>query len=180
VVQHHTAQDRAEGDSAGHGPGPEGDGPAALRRVLEEVADEGERGGHQGGSADAEQHAGRDEHLGAGGAAGADRGEAEGGGAEQQQLAAADPVAERAHGDQQAGEGEGVTVEDPELLGGARLELVGDGRDGEVEDGDVHRDQEQRQQQDGEGGPFTAAGESRWGGGVRHEKECTDVLNACL
>lgn len=168
VVQHHPAEHRAQGDAAGHGTGPDRDGLAALLVVLEEVAYEGERGRHQGRTADAEQDAGGDQHVGAGGVGGADGGDSEGGGAEQQQLAAADPVTERAHRDQQAGEGEGVAVEDPELLRGAGVQLPGDGRDGEVEDGDVHRDQEQGEQENGEGGPFPATGETCCG--VRHEQ----------
>ena len=62
--------------------------------------------------------------LGAVRVGGEHRGRAERGGADQQQPAAADPVAERAHRDQQAGEDEAVDVEDPQLLGGARLQVA--------------------------------------------------------
>ncbi len=54
-----------------------------------------------------------DQHLGAGRVGGEDRGDAERRGADEQHLAAPDPVAERAHGDQRAGDHEAVDVDDP-------------------------------------------------------------------
>ena len=57
-----------------------------------------------------------DQHLGAGGEGGEHRGDAERGGADQQQPAAADAVAEGAHGDQRAGDQEAVDVDDPQQL----------------------------------------------------------------
>ena len=50
--------------------------------------------------------------------AAADRGQAEADRADQQQSAAAYPIAQRSHGQQQAGEHETVNVQNPELLGG--------------------------------------------------------------
>ena len=86
--------------------------------------------------------------------------------ADQQQPAAADPVAERAHGDQQPGQHEAVDVEDPQLLGGAGLQVRADERDREVQHRHVHRDQQQRQHQHGQPDPFAAAGEGRPGSRV--------------
>ena len=60
-----------------------------------------------------------DQHLGAGRERGEHRGRAERRSADQQQLAAADAVAERAHGDQGAGDQEAVDVDDPQQLGAA-------------------------------------------------------------
>ena len=67
------------------------------------------------------------------------RGEAERGGADQQQPAATDPVAQRAHGDQRAGDQEAVDVDDPEQLGAARLEVRAQCGHREVQHGQVHR-----------------------------------------
>ena len=72
--------------------------------------------------------------------------------------AAADPVADRAHRHEQAGEHEAVGVHDPELRGGARPQVLGDRRHGVVDYADVHRDQQERQQQDGEREPGGAVG----------------------
>ncbi len=60
------------------------------------------------------QRARDDQHLGAGREGGEDRRDAEGGRADEQHPAAADAVAERAHGDQRAGDHEPVDVDDPQ------------------------------------------------------------------
>lgn len=50
VFDERAADDGPEGDAAGHDGGPRGDGLGALGGVLEEVADQGEGGGHEAGS----------------------------------------------------------------------------------------------------------------------------------
>ena len=82
-------------------------------------------------------------------------------GAEHQQPTASDPVAERAHRDQQAGQHEAVDVEDPQLLGRGGRQVAADERDGEVQHRDVHRHQQQRQRQHRERDPLLAA-RPRW------------------
>ena len=124
--------------------------PIALVRCAGSVnmrAHQRHRRGHQRRAADAEDRAGGDQRLGAVRVGRDQGGGAEGGGAEQQEPAAADAVAQRAHRHQQAGQDEAVDVEDPQLLGAARLQVGADRRDREVEDGHVHRDQQQRQHQ---------------------------------
>lgn len=116
VVQQESAEQRSEGAThreAGH---PHTDGDGALRGVVEHVADQGQRRGHQGRARDTEQCPGHDQHLGAVGERGECRGDAEGGGAGHQQLAPPDPVTEGAHGDEQAGDQESVDVHDPQQL----------------------------------------------------------------
>ena len=65
----------------------------------------------------------RDQHLGARRERGEHRRDAERRGADQQQAAAADPVAERAHRDQRPGDEEPVDVDDPQQLRAARLQV---------------------------------------------------------
>ncbi len=187
VLDEDTAHHRAEGDASGHHAGPQADRLRALAGVGEHPAQQRHRGRHQGRAADAEDRAGGDEGLGAGRVGRDDGGGTEGGGADQEEPAVADAVAERAHRHQQAGQDEGVDVEDPQLLGAAGLQVRADRRDGEVEDGDVHRDEQQGEHQDAESGPFAAAGTGVGGARgvrrvrrVRHGSKCTRVLNACL
>ena len=59
---------------------------------------------------------------------------AEGDRADHQELAPPDPVAKRAHHDQRAGDEKAVDVDDPEELGGARLQVGAELRHGEVQD----------------------------------------------
>ena len=76
----------------------------------------------------------------------------------EQQPTPADPVAERAHRQEQPGEDEPVDVEDPQLLGRRGLQVLGDERHREEEDGHVHRRDEDRQDQHGQPDPLAAPG----------------------
>jgi hypothetical protein len=115
---------------------------------------------------DAEQGAGRDELVSAL-VEKAARTEAmtEGGGADQQELAPAYPVAERAHGDQRARDEEAVDVDDPEELRRGRLEIDAELRDREIEHGEVHRIEQAGQGDHGQPQPVPAR---RLGRGCRH------------
>lgn len=157
VGEQQSADHRAERDTGGHHRRPQGDRLAPLPLVAEEVADQREGRRHQRGSAHTEQRPYGDELSGAVGVGGGDRCRAEEHRAREHQPAASDAVAERAHRDQQPGEYEAVHVEHPQLLGGARFQVPADVRDGEVEDGDVHGDEEQREHQHGECDPLPAA-----------------------
>ena len=105
-----------------------------------------------------EQRAADDEHLGAGAEGGEDRDGAEPGRTDQEQLAAADAVAERAHRDEPAGDHEAVDVDDPQQLGARRLEVGADGRDREVQDREVHHVEQCAQGEDAQADPFAASG----------------------
>ena len=83
---------------------------------------------------------------------------AEGGGADQQQPAAADPVAERAHRDQQPGDQEAVDVDDPQQLRAARLEVRAQRGHREVQHREVHRVDQARQGEHGQPDPLAAPG----------------------
>ena len=78
----------------------------------------------------------------------------------EQQLAAADPVAERAHRDEEARDHEPVDVDDPQQLRAARLEVLADRRDRQVQHRQVHHVEQAREGEDGETDPFAAAGHS--------------------
>src|SRR6187402_2202736 len=58
---------------------------------------------------------------------------------DQQKLAPADAVAERAHRDQEAGDEKAVDVDDPEQFRAGWLERGADRRQREVQDREVHR-----------------------------------------
>ncbi len=153
VLQQHPADDRADGRARGGHGAPDADGEAAFARVVEEVADEGEGGRHQGGTGDAEQRPGRDHHRGAG-RIGVEHGDrAERHGPAEEQLLASDAVAEAAHGDQEAGDDEGVDVADPQQLGAGRPQVLTEERGGQAEDGGVDGDEQHGQDEDGEGDP---------------------------
>ena len=66
---------------------------------------------------------------------------------------ATEPVAERAHRQEQAGEDEDVGVDHPLELGRRRREGPLDRRQGDVEDGVVEPDEDEAQRQDAEGPP---------------------------
>ena len=88
-------------------------------------------------------------------------------GTDHQQAAPADPVAEAAHRHQQCGQHQRVDVDDPQLGGRGRAEVLGDARQRERQDGVVDGDQQHRQQQHRERQPRAARGV----GGRRHDVE---------
>ena len=89
------------------------------------------------------------------------RGEAERAGADQEQAAAADPVAQRPHRDQQPGDQEAVDVHDPQQLRAARLQVLAQRRQREVEHGQIHRVDQARKRDHGEADPLAAPGPGR-------------------
>ena len=125
---------------------------------MEHVADERERRGCQRGAGHAQDRARHDQHRGIGGEGGEDRSEAKGQGADHQQFAPADAVAEIAHDDERAGDEEAIDVDDPQKLRGAGLQLFAQLRHRQIEDHEVHRIDEAGQRNDGEADPFAAAG----------------------
>ncbi len=107
---------------------------------------------------DPEERAAQDQHLGARGERGEERQDAEGGGADQEQLPPADPVSERAHRDEETGDHEAVDVDDPQQLGAGRLQVLADGRDRQVQHRQVHDVQQAGEGEDGKADPLAAAG----------------------
>ena len=114
------------------------DGLGALLGVGEHREDQRQRRRCQGRPGDAQQRPSRDQLPGAGRQGGQDRHHPEGGGPGQQQSAAADPVAQGAHGDQEPGDHEPVDVGDPQQLGAAGLQLGAERRHGQVRHRQVH------------------------------------------
>jgi hypothetical protein len=155
--QHPTRQraDRAAGREAGD---PDADGGGALPGVGEHAEDQRQRGRRQGRPGDPQQRAGGDQHPGAGRQGGEHGDDPEGGGAAKQQPAAADAVAEGAHGDQEPRDHEPVDVGDPQQLGAAGPQVGADGRDGQVQHGQVHRVQQAGQREHRQPGPLPPPG----------------------
>jgi hypothetical protein len=58
--------------------------------------------------------------------------------ADQEQAPAADPVAERAHRDQRAGDHESIDVDDPQELRAARLQIGAEVRHRQMQHGEIH------------------------------------------
>ncbi len=137
VLQQEPADDRAHGRAGGRGGAPDADGETAFARIVEEVADQRERGRHQGGAGYAQQRPRDDQHLGGGGI-GVEHGyRAERRGTDQQDPLAADAVAEAAHGDEQTGDDERVDVADPQELCTGGLQVLADVGGRETEHGRV-------------------------------------------
>jgi hypothetical protein len=108
-----------------------------------------------------EQRSRADQHLGAGGEGSEHGRAAERGGPDQQEPAAADPVAERAHRDQRARHHEPVDVDDPQQLRAARLEVLADLRDREVKDRQIHHVEHAGERDRAQPDPLAPAGARR-------------------
>ncbi len=163
----HQRADRAADREAGD---PYADRELPLVFVMEHVANQRHRRGRQGGPGHAEQGAHRDQHFRAARECRDDRSGGERGGADQQQAPPADAIAQRAHGDQEAGHQEAVDVDDPQQLRGRRIEIGADRRQRQVEHGQVHRVDHAGQGDGGQADPFAAGGLG--GRGKSHGRSC--------
>jgi hypothetical protein len=103
---------------------------------------------------------------------GQDRENPERSGPAEQEPSAADPVSQRSHRDERAGDEKAVDVDDPEELGAGGMEVRADLRDCQVENGQVHHVQQARQGEDAQANPF-ASGCSGWLSG--HGRDGTHV-----
>ena len=126
---------------------PDPDPPHPLTVVGEDGAQQRERGGHQPGAGKTLHSSGHDEQSGRGRESGNRGCHTEGHARDQQQALAANAVADVAHGDEQAGENEGVNVTDPEDLVIAGMQLFGDSRHRDADDGSVDSHHEHCQAQ---------------------------------
>ena len=116
VGEQQAADDRADGHADAHGGGPDADGPGPLPRV-EHVGDDRQRLRHDRRGAQAHRRPGEDELIGVVRVRGEQREQAERGHADHQHALAADPVADHAEGEQQAGEHQRVGVDRPTPAG---------------------------------------------------------------
>ena len=158
VLEQHATDERAERGTAHEARQVDGEGAAALLLVGEHTGDQGQHRRRHRGTRHAEQRAAGDEHLRACGKRCRYRGDAEHGGADEQQFLPADPVTDGAHGDQEARDQETVDVHDPQLLDAARREVGGQVRNGQVQHGEIHRDEERGQAEHGQPDPFPPPG----------------------
>jgi len=143
VFQQQPADDRPHTDTQPENGGPDGNGLRAFF-AREGGADDGERRGHDGRAADAQEGAGRDQHLGGRGQGGPQRSDAEHHQAELQGFLAPDAVANRAHRQQQRGKDQHIGIDDPLQIAGRGAEIVRDRGKSDVEDGVVQADHDQR------------------------------------
>lgn len=163
------AAEDGPGGGADRGDGcPDADGGGTLPPVGKDRPEDGERGGHDHGAADTEEHPGPDEDRGFGGERGDRRGDAEERVPEEEDSAPSDPVAESAEEDEERGTDQGVGVDDPEQRGGAGAQVLGERGDRDMKDGRVEGDDEKADAEDDENDPAvgSAAGggrRSRWG-----------------
>ena len=117
--------------------------------IVEHVADQGQRGRRQRRTRDPEQRAARDQHLGRPRKRGDHRGEPERCGADEEQPAAADPIAEGSHRNQRSRDEESVDVDDPQQLRAAGVEIGAQPGHGKIEHGEIHGVEQAWQSDDG-------------------------------
>ena len=180
VLEQDPADHRSERRARREPGRPDGQGEAALGAVAEEGPQQRQRGGHQHRAEHAEQGAGRDEVRGLRRERGGRRHRTEAGDADQQQAAPAEPVAERAHRDQQPGQRERVDVDDPQQLGRARREGRADRGQREAQHRVVDGDEQRRQEQHDQPEPLATAGARGRGrarrGGSGHSDGRTSIF----
>ncbi|RPK78911.1 hypothetical protein EES46_33345 [Streptomyces sp. ADI98-10] len=153
VLDEEAADDRSGGGADRGDRGPHADGERPLPAVGEDLAQDRQRGGHDHRAADAEEGAGRDQDGGCVGRGGERGGDAEQRVAEEQYASSADPVTQRAEEDEQRGADEGVGVDDPEEGRAARAQVLGDGRNRDVQHGRVEGDDQETEAEDHEDDP---------------------------
>jgi hypothetical protein len=157
VLEQQAAAGRADRDADAEHAGPDAD---RLRVLLtrEGVHEDRERRGHDQRAADAHGGTSRDQHAVGRRHRGPQRRGAEQDEAGVQRALAAEPVAERAHRQQQAGEDEDVAVDDPLQRARRGVEVALDRRQGDVEDRVVDADDEQRDAERAEDLPAAGIG----------------------
>ena len=142
VVEQEAAGDRPERDRDAGDAGPDADRDRTLARVREHVGEDGERRGHDQRGADPHHRAGRDELTHVVRHRRRRRREAEDDEADGERALAAVAVTEGPEGEEQAGEHEGVGVDDPLEVADAGTELAHHRGQRDVDDRVVDDDHE--------------------------------------
>lgn len=171
-LQQQCGDEHADRSSPAGDADPDADG---LRSFFDREGgrDDREGRGHDRGRADAHDGAQGDEGLGGIDEGGGRGGEAEDREAHHEDSLAADTVADRARGEQQAGEDDGVGVDDPGELGLARARRAGEARQGDVEPTDRRHDGHERDAHDQQHEAGPARGE-----GLGHVRDATPARDA--
>jgi hypothetical protein len=152
VLDQEAADERAEADpEAGHA-GPDRD---RLRPLFarKHVGDDRERARHDQGATDAHRDTGEDQVDRFGRKGRRDRRDGEDDQPDLEGAGPSEPVAERAHRQEQPGEDEDVGVDHPLELGGRGPECPLERRQGDVQDGVVEADDDEAEGQDAEDRP---------------------------
>ena len=153
--QQQSADDRAECDPGPACRPPEADRALPLVRLGEGVGDDRQRGGHDQRGSDAHARTGRDERPDRAGKRGPGRAGRECNQAGEERALAADSVGEAARHEHQPGEQHDVGIDDPLQIARAGVQLAHERRQGDVEDGAVERDDQQRHAQHGQREPVS-------------------------
>jgi hypothetical protein len=124
VLEQQAARDGPQRDRQPRHRSPQGDGAGPLAGIGEHVGEDRQRGRHHERGARAHDRPGQDQLVGGGGERRGERAGGEDAQADEQRALAAAPVAQRAGGEQQPGEHQGVGVDDPLQLAGGGLEVA--------------------------------------------------------
>jgi hypothetical protein len=151
VIEEQPTDHRAEGDAESARRGPQANGLLPLAALAEQVGDDRQRGRHDQRRPDTHAGARGDEDVHRPGERRPRRSRSEEQHTGQEHALAAPPVAEAAGNEQQAGKDQDVGVDDPLQVGRRRVESAHQGRQRDVEDRVVQRDQQQRHAQHREG-----------------------------
>ncbi len=159
-----SSDERADGEGDAGDGSPDADGAGSCLGVGKDVGDDGEGDGVEHGSAEALDGSKGDELVDGVGERAEKRPEAEGRQADEEAAAAAEAVGHGAGEHEEGGDDEGVGVEDPLQAGELGVEIVLDGGEGDVDDGDVHPDEQEGAAADGEDGVGMDGGVGGWHG----------------
>lgn len=155
-LDQHPSDDRPHHAAQAERGRPQGDGPAPKGGFGEEVADDRQSGGHQQCRSRPHAAAGSDHRSRRRGECSEYRGRAAHRQATDERAAAANPVRGGTGGQHGAAEDQGVRVDDPLHLGHRGSQLALQVGDGDVEDGQIHAQEEQAQADDCGGRPALA------------------------
>ena len=169
VLEQPAADDRAERHGHAADGRPHADRLGPLGRIGEDVGDDGEGGGEDHRRTDAHQRSAGDERFSRTDRTGERRRDTEHDEAGDQHALASVLVAEPPGGEQQTGEHEEVSVDDPLELSGGRSELDGECRDRDIDDRAVEHRDEYSETHHGQHGPAASATEGVAASGRRME-----------
>ncbi len=167
VDQQQAADDRAERDPDAAGARPEADRALPDSGLVEHIRDDGQRRRHDQRGADAHAGPGGDQHAYRTGERGPGRPGRERSQPGQERPFPADPVGQAARHQQQPGEHDHVRIDDPLQRAGGGVQVSDERGEGDVQDGVVQRDHQQRDAQHGERDPAPGGRVARAGVGRR-------------
>ena len=140
--------DGSDRDSESDGPGPGTDGPGTLGRVAEGVVEDRQRRGDRERRTDTHDRSKADEQVHGIREPGAYGSGCEDDQPDEKEALAPEPIGESTADEQQPREHHGIGIHDPLQRAGRGMQLPDQGREGDVENGVVHVDDQRRQTDD--------------------------------